>query len=218
MTFLRVPQPPRLPNAPLEYAQRHHDQHSDVLRLYFNQLSSNIAALAGVRGGQYVNNPYGAFSTATDVNFAASNTATKLSLGVADYQNGTSLSSGGIAVAQSGLYNLQFSIQFVNTDSQAHNTWVWLRKNSTNIVGTGSKYDVPAKHGSSDGYLIAVANFYVDLVANDVVYLYAATSQALVGPTPGVYAEAYAAQTSPFAMPSIPSVVATLSFVSSLAA
>ena len=216
MGRLVVPAPPRLPQAPLAYEQRHHSQHSDVLRLYFNQLGGNVAALAGVRGAQFINAPYGAFSDAADVNFAASNTATKLSLTAADYANGTSLSSGGIKVDQDGLYNFQFSVQFVNTDSQAHNAWVWLRKNSTDIVGTGSKYDVPAKHGSSDGYLIAVANFYVNLVANDVVYLYAATSQALVGATPGVYAEAYAAQTSPFAMPSIPSVVVTLSFVSNV--
>jgi len=216
MGRLLVPAVPRLPSAPREFVQRHHDQHSDVLRLYFNQLGGNVAALAGVRGAQFINAPYGSFSDSADVNFAASNTATKLALTDTDYANGTSLSSGGVKVDQDGLYNLQFSVQFVNTDSQAHNTWVWLRKNSTDIVGTGSKYDVPAKHGSSDGYLIAVCNFYVNLVANDVVYLYAATSQALVGATPGVYAEAYAAQTSPFAMPSIPSVVVTLSFVSNV--
>lgn len=218
MGRLIVPAAPRLPSAPEDYLQRHHDQHSDVLRLYFNQLGGNVSSLAGTRGGQYINSPHGSYSTATDINFGASNTATKLSLTGTDYANGTSLSSGGIKVDQDGLYNLQFSIQFVNTDSQAHNTWVWLRKNSTDIAGTGSKYDAPAKHGSSDGYLIAVANFYVDLVADDVVYLYAATSQAKVGIGTGVYAEAYTAQTSPFPMPSIPSVVATLSFVSSLPA
>lgn len=216
MPRLVVPAPPRLPQAPLVYEQRHHSQHSDVLRLYFNQLGGNVAALAGVRGAQFLNAPYGSFSDSADVNFAASNTATKLALTDTDYANGTSLSSGGVKVDQDGLYNLQFSIQFVNTDSQAQNTWVWLRKNSTDIVGTGSKYDVPAKHGSSDGYLIAVANFYVNLTANDVVYLYAATALAKVGVGTGVYAEAYAAQTSPFAMPSIPSVVVTLSFVSNV--
>ena len=71
--------------------------------------------------------------------------------------------------------------------------------------------DVPPKHGSSDGYLIAACNFYVQLAANDSVSMYAAVEDT------SVYMEAYAAQTAPpFAMPSIPSVVATLTFVSAV--
>ena len=79
------------------------------------------------------------------------------------------------------------------------------------IEGTVSKFDVPGHHGTSDGYLIAACNFYVSLEAGDTVEMWAAVEDT------GVYMEAYAAQTSPFAMPSIPSVVATLSFVSNLA-
>ena len=72
-------------------------------------------------------------------------------------------------------------------------------------------FDVPSKHGSSDGYLIAACNFYVQLAANDTAELWAAVDNT------GVYMEAYAAQTAPpFAMPSIPSVVATLTFVSAV--
>ena len=85
---------------------------------------------------------------------------------------------------------------------------IWLRKNGTDITGTASKFDVPSKHGSSDGYLIAACNFYVDLAEGDHLELWAASSSTTV------YFEAYAAQTSPYARPSIPSVVVTLSFVS----
>lgn len=38
--------PPRLPTAPAQYEARFHDQHSDVLRLYFNQLDNFTASLA----------------------------------------------------------------------------------------------------------------------------------------------------------------------------
>jgi hypothetical protein len=202
--------PPRLPTAPTEYEKRFHDQHSDVLRLYFNQLGGNVNTLVGTRGGQYVNNPYAAIQRTTDKTFTA-NTATQITFDQNDYLNGcTNDGTDGIAVEQSGVYNYQFSIQFANTDSQAHAAWVWLRKNGVDIPGTGSKFDVPSSHGSSDGYLIAACNFYVDLAAEDTIEMWAAVNNA------AVYMEAYAAQTSPFAMPSIPSVVATLSFVSSV--
>lgn len=43
--------PPRLPDAPSQYDLRYHDQHSSVLRLYFNQINAAIAvALGPVRG------------------------------------------------------------------------------------------------------------------------------------------------------------------------
>lgn len=43
--------PPRLPDAPSQYDLRYHDQHSNVLRLYFNQINAAIAvALGPVRG------------------------------------------------------------------------------------------------------------------------------------------------------------------------
>ena len=92
-----------------------------------------------------------------------------------------------------------------------HTAWIWLRVNGVDVPGTGSKFDVPPKHGSSDGYLIAACNFYVELQATDTVEMWAAVENT------SVYMEAYAAQVSPFAMPAIPSVVATLSFVSNLA-
>ena len=209
--------PPRLPTAPDAYDKRFHDLHSDVLRLYFNQLGGNLNALAGVRGGQYINTPYAAVQRTTNKIFTA-NTATQITFNQNDYLNGC-LNDGtdGIRVEQSGLYNYQFSVQFANTDSQIQTAYVWLRKNGVDVSGTGSKWDITAKHGSSDGYVIAAANFYVDLIAGDTIEMWAAVSQAYVPTvTTGVYMEAYAAQTTPFVMPSIPSVVATLSFVSSI--
>lgn len=211
------PQPPRLPTAPAQYETRFHDFHSDVLRLYFQQLSSVVGTVVGPRGGQWLNFPYAAIQRTTDKTFTT-NTATQITFNVNDYLNGcTNDGTDGIVVAQSGIYNYQFSVQFANTDSQIHTAYVWLRKNGVDVPGTGSKWDITARHGSRDGYVIAAANFYVDLQAGDTVEMWAAVSQAYV-PTvsTGIYMEAYAAQTSPFAMPSIPSVVATLSFVSSI--
>lgn len=210
MGRLIVPAPPRLPQAPLAYEQRHHSQHSDVLRLYFNQLGGNVAALAGVRGGEYLNNPYGAVQRTTNKTFTA-NTATQITFDQNDYLNGMENDgTDGIHVLQSGIYNYQFSVQLKNTDTQIHSAWIWLRKNNVDVLGTGSKFDVISSHGGTPGYIIAACNFFVDAVANDTIEMWAAVSNT------SVTFEAAAAQTSPFAMPAIPSVVATLSFVSNV--
>lgn len=157
---------------------------------------------------------YGSFSDTTD-QLTTDNTATVVALNTTDIANNMSLASNQITIPNAGLYNLQFSLQFSNTHSQHHNAFVWLRKNGTDIPGTGSKYDVPSTHGSSDGYLIAVANFFVDVNAGDYIELVFAVGQAkIISPAQdGVYLEAYAAITTPFAMPAIPAAVVTLSRV-----
>ena len=217
-SLLRPPQQPSLPLPPQGgYDPRFHEDFGRVLRLYFNQLNGLLTTLVGTRGGQYLNFPYAAIQRTTDKTFTA-NTATQITFDQNDFLNGcTNDGTDGIVVAQSGIYNYQFSIQFANTDTQIHTAWVWLRVNNVDVPGTGSKWDIPNKHGGVDGYLIAAANFYVELQAGDYVSMYAAVNQAYVpATTSGIYMEAYAAQTSPFAAPSIPSVVATLSFVSAL--
>ena len=162
-----------------------------------------------------VTTTYGSFSNTADQLASADNTATVVALNTTDVANNTSLASNQITISTTGKYNIQFSLQFANTHSQAHNAWIWLRKNGTDIAGTGSKYDVPSTHGSSDGYLIAVANFFVNATAGDYFELVFASDQVyIVSPLQnGVYIEAYAASTSPFTMPSVPSSVVTVSQV-----
>jgi hypothetical protein len=183
---------------------------NNVLRLFFNQLDNAMGSLLRARGGQYINNVYGAFQNNSDVTLAAANTATLIPINTTDYANGTSYVIGnGIHVAVNGLYNYQFSIQFANTSTEIHSAVVWLRKNGVDIPGTASKFDVPSKHGSSNGYLIGACNFFVDLLDGEYVELWWACDST------AVYLDAEPAQTTPYAHPIIPSVVATLSFVSS---
>lgn len=201
--------PPALPLAREQYDRPYQDQLNNVLRLYFEKLTSNVNNVTNATGGRHLQFPYAAIQRTTDKTFTA-DTATLITLDQNDYLNGcTNDGTDGITVQYSGLYNYQFSVQWKNTDSQAHTAWVWLRKNTTNVAGTASQFTVPSKHGSTDGHLIAAANFYVDLVAGDYVSMYAAVDNITVS------TEAYAAQTVPFVMPAIPSVVATLTFVSS---
>lgn len=215
---------PNLPVPPTGYSQTYLSVLLNVFRLYFNQIDSAFRYLVGVRGGQYLDNPYGAVSSSVDQEATANNTPTVFTFNTEDFSNGVALDGAtgttSLKVAQSGIYNYQYSIQFVNTNSQAHTAWVWLRVNGADLAGTGSKIDVPSTHGSSDGYIIAACNFYLRLQANDIVELVWASDRVKITSSAqdGVYVEAYPATTSPFTHPSIPSVVATLSFVSALQA
>lgn len=222
---LQLPAQPRLPAAMAQYDSVSVDQTNNILRLFFNQIIGLFSSVFGkdqngeYTGGKYLSFPYAAVQRTTDKTFTA-NTATEVTFDQNDFLNGcTNPGTDGITVKQPGIYNYQFSVQFANTDSQIQAAWIWLRVNGVDVAGTGSRWDITAKHGTSDGYVLAAANFYVSLQAGDSVSLMAAVSQAYVpSVSTGVYMEAYAAQTSPWAMPSIPSVVATLTFVSNNAA
>lgn len=152
--------------------------------------------------------PYGAVSNNAD-QFATAETAFNFS--TEDFNNGVYLSSNKMYFRNAGIYNIQFSAQLVNTDSQIQEADIWLKKNGTNVPATASKFSVPNKHGSIDGYLIAVANFFVDVAAGDYIELFwKATLYANSGgTTTGVYVEAYAAAGS---LPAIPSVVMTAQY------
>lgn len=207
---LQTVAPPRLPAAPVEYSQRYGDDLTNVLRLFFNQLSNGLAAVLAPEGGKYINNVYAAVQRTTSKSFTA-NTATQITFDQTDYINGaTNDGTDGIAVSQDGIYNYQFSVQWKNADSQEHDAWIWLRVNNVDVPGTASQFSVIARHGSVDGAVIAAANFFVELRANDTVEMWSAVSNT------NVTMDAVTAQTSPFPMPAIPSVVATLTFVSSL--
>lgn len=209
-TAITTTKAPNLPVAPKEYQTQYADQLNNVLRLYFNQLDGVNGALLGRVGGQYLNYPYAAIQRTTDATFTA-NTATQITFDQSDYLNAcTNDGTDGIHVDVSGIYNYQFSVQLKNADTQIHSAWIWLRVNGVDLAGTGSKFDVNASHGGTPGFVIAACNFYVSLQAQDYVEMYAAVDNT------NITFDATAASTSPFTMPAIPSVVATLSFVSSL--
>lgn len=215
---LQTPAVPVLPIATTEYRQQFQDQYTNALRLYFNGLNSTVTGLLGNTkagtalhpGGGYLAFPYAAIQRTTDKTFTA-NTATQITFDTNDYLNDCENDgTDGIVVKVPGIYNYQFSVQLRNTDTQIHSAWIWLRVNNVDVIGTGSKFDVTSSHGGIDGFVIAACNFYVELDANDTIEMWAAVSSTTIS------FDAAAAQTSPFAMPSIPSVVATLSFVSRL--
>ena len=191
-------------------------------RLFFSQTLSNIGnyakrvtnvlgTLFGPRGGKYLNAPYGAFQDSTDQVAANTTTAYAITFDTTDFSNGITLSnSSRLNVSQSGIYNVQFSIQFTNTTNASQDVDVWFRKNGTNIDKSNSRFGFAPRKGVGDPFhTIAAMNFFVSMNANDYVEIMWRTTDV------GVSIEQYAAGTSP-TRPSIPSAIVTLSFVSNL--
>lgn len=181
------------------------------LNVYFAKLTAIFATILGPRGGKYINNPYGAFQDGTDQTAANTTTAYAITFNTTDFSNGVTLSnSSRLNVSQAGLYNLQFSIQFKNTTNDGQDVDVWFRKNGTNIANSNSRFHPPARKAAGDpSHLIAALNFFVSLAANDYVEIMWRTADV------GVSIEHFAASSSP-TRPAVPSVIATLSFVSNL--
>ena len=123
------------------------------------------------------------------------------------------VSQNRITFDHAGVYSITFSIQFSNTDTSIHDINVWLRKNdsgaSGDVAATDSRFSIIASHGGIAGNVIGTVNFVLPLVANDYLELMWATSNAQA------YIHAEAAETSPFAHPSIPGVVCTVVQVAS---
>ena len=97
--------------------------------------------------------PYGAFQDSTDQTAASTTAAYAVTFNTNDFVNGVSVvSNSRLTVKSYGIYNVQFSIQFVNTDSALQDIDIWFRKNGTNIDNSNSRFSVPNRHGSVDGH------------------------------------------------------------------
>ncbi len=92
---------------------------------------------------------------------------------IMDYSNGVTVNSDTeITIANTGIYNLQFSFQFQNVDSQEHDVTVWLRKNGSDVAGSAGFVAVVSSHGGIPGHCIPSWNYLLDAVGGDFYELY----------------------------------------------
>jgi len=205
-----VPASPSLPLGTDEYERRYQDQFTNILRLYFNQIQNSLGELFSDAGGKYVAFPHGAFSSDQDQT-AIVNTATLMTLNTTDFASGISINNSEITVTNAGIYNLQFSAQFQNTDTAFQDVYIWLKQNGTDITGSTGFVSIPNRHAGTDGHSIVGWNYFLSMNANDYVEIYWSV------PNVAVSIQHLAASGTP-TKPSTQSVVATLSFVSALSA
>jgi hypothetical protein len=208
---LDIPAIPYLGTSGASYSQNVQNQNNGLLRLFFIKLTNSIQSLTGPMGGKYINMPYGSFQDGTNQTAANTTTAYAITFNTTDYSNGVSLSnSSRLNVTDSGIYNCQFSIQFKNTTNDTQDVDVWFCKNGTNIDASNSRFGLPPRKSSGDpSHMIAAMNFFVSLTASDYIEIMWRPSDT------GVSIEYYGTSTSP-TRPLIPSVIATMSFVSNL--
>jgi hypothetical protein len=206
---------PRLPIATNQYDPNYLNELNNILRLYFNQLDNILGQLrtgSGVIDGSGLRVPYGAFSSDQDQTTTA-NTETLMTLNTTDFSNNVGLDIGSkIKVTVPGIYNLQFSTQFQNTDNQIQDMSIWLKQNGANIPGSTGFISIPAHKSASAGeeaHEIIGWNYYLSMAANDYVQIYWSTTNA------SVTIQHYPTSTGPV-RPSTQSVVATMTFVSAL--
>ena len=210
---LQTPAPPDLPSPGQTYDERLTAQTHRGLLVYFRKLTNILSTVLGPRGGKYLNLPYGAFQDSTDQTAANTTTAYAITFDTTDYSNGITLSnSSRLNVSQAGIYNVQFSIQFKNTTNDSQDSDVWFRKNGTDIAKSNSRFGLaPRKSAGDPSHIIAALNYFVDLAENDYLQLMWRPSDV------GVSIEHFAAGTTP-TRPAVPSIIATVSFVSNLSA
>ena len=216
---LRPPKGPNLPVGPVDYEQNYQNQLLNVLRLYHNQIDNTLTVLLENNGGRYLNFPHIAASDTSDQYATADNVPTLVNWNTEESDGGFDLQLTYAEALYSGVYRIDYSLQFVNTDNAAHDVVVWLRTNGTDVPRSATKFIIPArKNVGVPSYLCAVSFIVFSVYGGDQVQLYWATDKAYstIGSVDGVYMEYVPAQTVPYPHPVIPSAVGSITFVSEL--
>lgn len=211
-TFLRFPPAPNLPLAPREWEIRYQDQYSNILRLYFNQISTGLQQLSGTHGGRRLSFPHGAFYDTTTQTAASTTTAYVIGINSTSLSDGVSVVDGSkMTVEHEGIYNLQFSLQLNNDNNAPQDADVWVRHNGVDIPDSNSRFGMPARKNIGDpSHTIAALNFMYPLNSGDYLQLAWSTTST------DVSIKYYGTPSSP-TRPEIPSGIFTMSFVSARA-
>jgi hypothetical protein len=151
---------------------------------------------------------YGSFYDTGSVLATSATTIYSMSLSTTDISNGVyvSASNGDVTrlkFTNAGVYDIQFSAQFSNTDNSTQDVVVWARKNGVNIDDSAGTVGVPPFKAGSNGQALGSWNYYLNLSANDYIQLCWRAEQANV-----ITLETIAAGTSPV-YPRTPSLILT---------
>lgn len=224
---------PALPLPGQEYNQAQLFQLIRALQLYFNQLDSLTPLEADsftgpvFNGGEFFGEgrglyfPYISLEDNSDQILAATLTPKLVTFGSVVAANDIFYTgSDGIHVTYNGVYNVQYSLQLVNTANAQHYAWVWVRRNGVDLKGSATKFSVPARKSAGEhAYVCAVSNVVCPLSAGDYLEIWWAADAIYVPATSaGIYMEYYAADSEGFSHPSVPSSIVTVTFMSELPA
>jgi len=207
---------PNLIAASNEYSQTREEQLMNELRLYFNRLNGNINTVSDVAGGSSLSFPHIVAYSDVDQYADGDDTPTIVSFNNAPDNVGFTFNADGTANATyDGTYKIEYRLQAVNTENVAIDTVVWLQVNGQDVADSATKYTIPARKSAGVPSFSILASFGSgETLENDNFALYWATEQAYEsGVQDGIYLEATAAQTSPYAHPEIPSSYGVIQYI-----
>jgi len=143
---------------------------------------------------------YGSFYSTQDQTNAGATAVNKMTLNTTDLSNGVSIvSNSRITIANTGVYNIQFSAQLDKTDSGDDKVEIWLCKNGNNIANSNTETTLVGNNGKH----VAAWNWFVQAAAGDyyeICWNAADTS---------VFLNSVVAASNP-TRPAIPSVIVTV--------
>ena len=119
------------------------------------------------------NRSYGAWSDSTDQ--AGSTVAgVAMTFNTQDVTDTVTLvNNSEITVPNTGIYDLQFSAQFQNTDNAQHDVVIWFKVNGSDLANSATVLTVPARKSSNVyGYAVAAWNIFFSLNSSDYVEIY----------------------------------------------
>lgn len=222
---------PALPVPPTEYDPRQQMDVIRALRLYFNLLDSLTPNQAqsysaeAFYGGEFfglghgLSMPYLCVQDLADQYLDAALTPKRVSFNsvIADSEL-FYIGNDGMHVIYPGIYNIQYSLQLVNTINSQHYAWVWLRKNGVDVPGSATKFSVPSRKSALESsYICAISNVVFSLKPSDYIEVWWAADAIYVPATSdGIYMEYYGANSEGFNHPSVPSAIVTMTFLSNV--
>ena len=120
-----------------------------------------------------VKRSYGAWSDTTDQTGSIT-AGTAMTFNTQDVVDTVTLvDNSKITVPSTGIYDVQFSSQFVNKDNAQHQVTIWAKIDGVDVPNSATVLTVPArKTNNIYGYAVAAWNFFFSLNSSQYVELY----------------------------------------------
>ena len=165
--------------------------------------------------GKYISTPYNQLISNTDQVAGSLGTAYAVTYDTTDFPNGITVTSNSrITFADTGVYNITYSIQFENDNNSTETVDIWLRYEGTDIAGTNSRFSLPPRKSLGvPSTLIAVTPIMVDVEA-DGDYIEIMWHPSDTGVTIEHYNAVTASPGVTPAIPATPSVIVGVTFIS----
>jgi hypothetical protein len=189
---------PNYPTAPSQYSRQFQDQFVNVVRLNTNTLANAINAPKVF--GSYFSDVQQNNASATAVNLMTVNNV------VVAFNTVVRSPFSRIYVAETGIYNIQFSAQFDKSAPAAADIYVWLRQNGIDVPYSGGKVVLQG----SNAEIVPAWNYVLLMSANDYFEIAWSSTDT------NVYASIIAPAVGPPAIPGVPSVIITVCWVSNI--